>query len=632
MTLRSRLLSAAALLVASVVSASADDNSAPVNATGPYNGPWQINSTIDPHIIPNGPLYKGNYVTPITAKYNYAEVVHKSYLFYHSQRSGKLPYQRLAWRSDSCFICKGTYGEDLSGGYYEAANTMKWGLPLAYTITAHAFNLYSFPEAFKAINEWDEGLEMVKYGTDYFINAHPQEFLFVGQLGVSAVNNTDVDFGYFGPPEEYEMWVPLGIMHTPFYNSPSDPSSEITGETAAAMAATAILYQDTDPAYSAILLNHSRTLYTFGTTYQGSYDNSNQSGFKLAVEWYRSSEWQDELAWAAAWLYLATNESQYLNESITWYNNPTAQNAWWEYSWDDKGAGLHVLLYHITKDPVYAANAKAYFDQWLPSYNGTAQAIKQTPRGLGYYENWGSLSYATNAAMLMMKHAKDLGPENPYSEKLINFAIQQINYVLGDCGRSWVVGFGENSPLRPYHKSSYNSYIDYPMRGQDQGTVGDDFLNSLKLNPFILYGALEGGPSLDDSYYDDRTNYVYTEVTQDYNAAFTGALAGIIDYYGIQNFEPFTDCGLDLGWSHPNASKPPVWPVNDCYHTCNKNCTASKNVTTVSSSSSSAGSPTGVQAGSSPSISVKSVATNVPPRSFTILLSIMSITLLSLLL
>ncbi|KAG8966289.1 hypothetical protein FRC03_012191 [Tulasnella sp. 419] len=47
----------------------------------------------------------------------------------------------------------------------------------------------------------------------------------------------------------------------------------------------------------------------------------------------------------------------------------------------------------------------------------------------------------------------------------------------------------------------------------------------------------------------------------------------MIDYYGTSNFKAFTDCGLDLGWSHPNASNPPHWPDNDCYHTCNTGCT-----------------------------------------------------------
>lgn len=53
---------------------------------------------------------------------------------------------------------------------------------------------------------------------------------------------------------------------------------------------------------------------------------------------------------------------------------------------------------------------------------------------------------------------------------------------------------------------------------------------------------------------------------------YLGAIAGLIDYYGWDKFEPYTDCGLDLGWSHPNASAPPQWPEDDCYHTCNKGC------------------------------------------------------------
>ena len=41
------------------------------------------------------------------APYNYAEALHKALLYYQIQRSGTLPYQRLAWRSDSCTACKG---------------------------------------------------------------------------------------------------------------------------------------------------------------------------------------------------------------------------------------------------------------------------------------------------------------------------------------------------------------------------------------------------------------------------------------------------------------------------------------------------------------------------------------------
>ena len=44
----------------------------------------------------------------------------------------------------------------------------------------------------------------------------------------------------------------------------------------------------------------------------------------------------------------------------------------------------------------------------------------------------------------------------------------------------------------------------------------------------------------------------YNEVAIDYNAAFTGAVARLVDFY--DNMRPFSDCTLDLGWTHPNAN------------------------------------------------------------------------------
>lgn len=38
----------------------------------------------------------------------------------------------------------------------------------------------------------------------------------------------------------------------------------------------------------------------------------------------------------------------------------------------------------------------------------------------------------------------------------------------------------------------------------------------------------------------------------DYNAAFTGAVARLVDFYS--DMQPFSDCTLDLGWSHKNAT------------------------------------------------------------------------------
>ena len=45
---------------------------------------------------------------------------------------------------------------------------------------------------------------------------------------------------------------------------------------------------------------------------------------------------------------------------------------------------------------------------------------------------------------------------------------------------------------------SFNSYIDYPNRGQSYETQHDEFHNSDTPNRFLAYGALVGGPGADD--------------------------------------------------------------------------------------------------------------------------------------
>ena len=393
-------------------------------------------------------------------------------------------------------------------------------------------------------------------------------------MGTSAIGpiskqiELDVDFNYWGPPEEYEEWVPTGLPHKAYYISPDNPSSEIVGEYSAALAAVSIPWRRHNATYADILVDHAKRLYKFASDNPGSYVSSRHNAFQWATFWYPSTRYEDELAWSAAWLYAATKDNYYLDEAKKWYAK--CSDSWTEYSWDEKGGALHVLLYAITKDGHFYKNAMNYFNQFLPG--SPTQVVKFTPRGLAYIEHWGSVGYSGNVAFLMLAFAKSIGYGTDEGKAMTTFATQQINYALGDYGYSWVVGFGDNYPSKPYHKSSYNSYIDYPMRGTFQDKVEGDFTESKTNQRFILYGAVEGGPNIDDTWYDDRSNYEYSEVTQDYNAAWSGAIAGLIDFYGSQKFEPFTDCGLDLGWSHANASEPPAWPEDDCYHTCNKGC------------------------------------------------------------
>jgi hypothetical protein len=47
-----------------------------------------------------------------------------------------------------------------------------------------------------------------------------------------------------------------------------------------------------------------------------------------------------------------------------------------------------------------------------------------------------------------------------------------------------------------------------------------------------LWGALVGGPDLKDNHVDQTKDYIYNEVTDDYNAGFCGDLAGLYHFYG----------------------------------------------------------------------------------------------------
>jgi hypothetical protein len=85
---------------------------------------------------------------------------------------------------------------------------------------------------------------------------------------------------------------------------------------------------------------------------------------------------------------------------------------------------------------------------------------------------------------------------------------------------SFVVGFGENPPLRPHHASS--SCPDLP----DECSWED--YESPDANPQVLYGAMVGGPAAaDDHYVDDRQDYIMNEVAIEYNAGFQSLLAAM---------------------------------------------------------------------------------------------------------
>ncbi len=478
---------------------------------------------IDLTVVSGGSLVKGVATVSIqeagAAAFNYTEVLQKSLYFYDAQRSGALPVPfRVPWRGDSALADGSDVGLDLSGGYYDAGDHVKFVLPAASTLTLLAWGGIEYGAGYDASGQKQALLDAIKWGTDWLIKAHPSANVLYGQVGKGST-----DHSYWGPPETMTMARPSYAVTT------AKPGSEIAAESAAAMAAAAILFQPEDPGYAATLLTHARQLYDFADRYRGKYSDS----IPDAASFYNSySGYFDELVWAAAWLYRATGEASYLNKAESLYaQNLAGASLRWTHAWDDKTYGATVLLAELTGKAIYKTPAEKWLNFWSVGDNGSR--ITYTPGGLAWLDQWGSLRYAANTALLAFIYADKVGD---VGTRYRDFATGQMNYMLGSnpSSRSYVVGFGNNPPINPHHRGAHGSW---------NGSI-----STPANNRHILYGALVGGPSSanDSAYADDRSNYVTNEVALDYNAGFTGAIARLAQSSPgtpVSNFPPASESG-----------------------------------------------------------------------------------------
>ena len=81
---------------------------------------------------------------------DYGRHLELSLLFYECQRSGPLPKtNRIYWRHDSMLDAGADNGVDLTGGYYDAGDNVKFNLPQAAAMTLLAWSGIEFGEGYK---------------------------------------------------------------------------------------------------------------------------------------------------------------------------------------------------------------------------------------------------------------------------------------------------------------------------------------------------------------------------------------------------------------------------------------------------------------------------------------------------
>ena len=443
-----------------------------------------------------------------TGKYNYGEALQKSVLFYELQRSGKLPEKvRCNWRGDSGLNDGKDNGLDLTGGWYDAGDNVKFNLPMSYTSSMLGWSIIEDAAAYEESGQLSYALGNIKWANDYFIKCHPSDEVYYYQVG-----DGNQDHSYWGAAETVEY-----RMSRPSYKvTKSNPGSAVCGETAASLAICSIIYKNIDKSYSDLCLKHAKSLYKFAR------DTKSDAGYTAANGFYNSwSGFYDELAWSAAWLYCATGDDTYISNAEADYKN-AGHDYDWAMCWDDVHIGAAVMLAKLTDKAEYKNEVEKHLDWWS---GVSSDHITYSPKGLAWLDSWGSLRYATTTSFIALSYVESGACTSSKVKAYTEFAENQANYALGSSGRSYVVGFGENAPKNPHHRTAQGSYCD----------------NMNEPNParHTLYGALVGGPDANDGYADTVSDYNKNEVACDYNAGFIGLLAKMYKKYHGQTLKDF---------------------------------------------------------------------------------------------
>lgn len=427
-------------------------------------------------------------------KDQYKEALKGSVDFYDANKCGKEVAQNnvFSWRGP-CHLNDGkNNGIDLIGGYHDAGDCVKFGLPQSYSASVMGWALYEFKEGFVKADMYNKQLEQLKYFTDYIIKCHYAPGKFVYQVGDGYG-----DHNYWAAPEK-EPDDSTKRQDLKIADS-SHPASDVLGESAAALAIMYLNYKDIDSSYAEKCLKEAKELYQMGRNTPGKNDLN---------DFYVSNSYGDDMSWGAIWLYEATKESKYLNDAKQLL---LTESQWidsnWTMCWNDVKVAAELKLYQVTKDQTYKKAIDYNINYWknMPSTKG----------GIKIRDDWGSLRYSAAESMIALIYNK----ENP-DKSLTDFAASQINWILGDNDyrMSFQVGFGNKWPEHVHHRGA---------NGYDKDKE-PDYKN--RPNKYVLTGALIGGPKANGEFIDKLDEYTFTEVALDYNAGWVGALAGYVEY------------------------------------------------------------------------------------------------------
>lgn len=497
-------------------------------------------------------------------EYNYAKALQYSIYFYDGNMCGTEVSEndRYQWRGDchaydaqvplqpmvdnvgtnlsQSFIDKyqdildpdGDGYVDVAGGFHDAGDHVKFGMPENYAASTLGWGYYEFRDAYQKTGQDDHIETILRYFNDYLMKCTFRKADGDVIAHCYQVGDGDIDHAYWNAPEIDSMARPA------FFLTEDKPQTDYVASAAASLAINYLNFKDTDPTYAAESLDYAKALFRFAQTHEKQLSD-NADGPK---SYYVSSKWEDDYCWAAAWLYKITGDMQYLEEIYPYYDYYAAPC--YVYCWNDMWSGVQCILGEISEetplnegehtypnfidDFKVAANKSPYEE--MNCWNSVEEAINKymtgglgtiTPAGYFWLNTWGSARYNTAAQLVALVY--DKYNNNAQPSKYSEWAKEQMEYLMGSnpMNRAYIVGYSENAAKFPHHRAASGLTKCEDTREQRH----------------VLYGALVGGPDASDQHNDITADWIYNEVTIDYNAAFVGACAGLYEYFGDDSMQ-----------------------------------------------------------------------------------------------
>jgi endoglucanase len=396
-------------------------------------------------------------------------------------------------------------GQDLSAGWYDAGDFVKFGLNEGFSVYCLLKGYDVFPRGYDDVTSWDykgapdnipDILGEVKIATDYLQRAVVSASQIVVDVGNAATDHQAItEDGY------------TNSQRTSPRTTYTAGGADVAGLYAASLALMSKLYKQYDATYSASCLAKAKLAFQFGVANQKLSTQQNNG------EYYKTTTWKDKMACGAVELFRATGDSTYLTQAKTFLSGVVQHY----YALGYANAG-DLAAFELKRLGVPNADGIWLSDvSFAMSHVVTAASASNLIKGAYINTNWGNPGNAGCAGFSAALAFMITG-----DSKYLTFARSQAHWVAGisPFTQSYVVGYGANAPTAPHHRNDAARLNGVRLKG---GVVagpypGDPFDPA---KPEASSWSFNGG---------DNTNYKNTECAINYNAGMVGLVAFLRDY------------------------------------------------------------------------------------------------------